>query len=233
MAWPEFGYFSSIAIAGVAAAALPGARGRASAEPTGEVVSVSLSVFLSPRPAALVLKSRSMTRNTENGKKEVSLLFWGPPARGSFGGAARRRRAAQSAAIQPRLPYGDREVAGESCGADAGRSCTADVGGRPSAEDVLRENRLRQPRTAATRFSENAGPAAPGGSALRDAPANRLNSRDVQIRHDRSVGRWRPNDETQLHRLLWGSLWRPERNGPCGTSRACPGLRSCARPPRS
>src|SRR5271170_3532966 len=68
MAWPGLVYFSSIAITGVAAAALWLAQGRASAEPTGEVVSVSLSVFLSP--ATRGAGSDKPEYDTEYGKWE-------------------------------------------------------------------------------------------------------------------------------------------------------------------
>jgi len=75
MAWPELGYFSSIAIAitGVAAAAFCLAQGRASAEPTGEVVSVSLSVFLSP--ATRGAGSDKPKYDTEYGKWEERSEF--------------------------------------------------------------------------------------------------------------------------------------------------------------
>ena len=75
MAWPELGYFSSIAIAitDVAAAALCPAQGRASAEPTGEVVSVSLSVFLSP--ATRGAGSDKPEYDTEYGKWEERSEF--------------------------------------------------------------------------------------------------------------------------------------------------------------
>src|SRR5271156_4200744 len=72
MAWPELWYFSSIAIAitGVAAAALCLAQGRAS---TGEVVSESLSVFLSP--ATRCAGSDKPEYDTEYGKWEERSEF--------------------------------------------------------------------------------------------------------------------------------------------------------------
>jgi hypothetical protein len=142
MAWPELGYFCSIAIAitGVAAAALPGTGVELRRSRPGRSFPYHCPFSFPPRPAALVLKRRSMTRNTENGKKEVSLLFWGPRRRqewdlGAGRAAPRRKR----------------------------RTPAKFGGGRKRAlasASFKRAHCIRQPRAAATRFSENAGPAA-------------------------------------------------------------------------